>query len=118
MKHIGLDTHSTTTVAAVLNDHGRQILRKQIPTRELDLVDFMRSIAGLKMVALEESQLADFVTHVIEPYAIEVIRCQPQYNRLISESKNTCDEQDSQTLAELLYLNKLKSIHHPAWEYR
>lgn len=118
MKHIGLDTHSTTTLATVLNDRGRKILRRRIPTRELDLIDFMQSIPGPKRVALEESQLADFVTRVIAPYATEVIRCQPQYNRLISESEKKCDEEDSHTLAELLYLNKLKSVHHPAWAYR
>ncbi len=118
MKHIGLDTHSTTTLATVLNERGRKILRRQIPTRELDLIDFMQSIPGPKRVALEESQMADFVTRVIAPYATEVIRCQPQYNRLISESEKKCDEEDSHTLAELLYLNKLKSVHHPSWEYR
>ena len=118
MKHIGLDLHSTTSVATVLNDRGRKILRRQMPTREFDLIDFMRSVPGPKRVALEESQLADFVTRVLTPYVTEVIRCQPQYNRLISESENKCDKEDSHTLAELLYLNKLKSVHHPAWEYR
>jgi len=118
MKHIGLDTHSTTTVATVLSDRGRKILRRQMPTRELDLIDFMQSIPGPKRVALEESQMADFVTRVIAPYATEVIRCQPQHNRLISESEDKCDDRDAYSLAELLYLNKLKSVHHPAWEYR
>jgi len=118
MKHIGLDTHSTTTVATVLSDHGRKILQRRIPTREFDLIDLMRSIPGPKRVVLEENQLADFITRVIAPYATEVIRCQPQYNRLISESENKCDEADSHTLAELLYLNKLKPVHHPSWEYR
>ena len=118
MKHIGLDTHSTTTFATVLNDRGRKILRREIATRELDLIDFMQSIAGPKRVALEESQMADFVARAIAPYATEVIRCQPQHNRLISESEDKCDDRDSHSLAELLYLNKLKSVHHPAWEYR
>ena len=72
MKNIGLDTHSTTTVATVLSDHGRKILQRRIPTREFDLIDFMRSISGPKRVALEENQLADFVTRVIAPYTTEV----------------------------------------------
>ncbi len=118
MKHIGLDVHSTTTLADVLNDRGRKILRRRIPTREIDLIDFIRSIPGPKRVALEESQMSDFVTRVIAPYVEEVIRCQPQHNRLISESEKKCDEEDAHTLAELLYLNKLKPVHHPTWEYR
>jgi transposase len=113
-----LDTHSATTVATVLNDRGRKILRRQIPTREYDLIDFMQSIPGPKRVALEESQTADFVTRAIAPYVTEVIRCQPQYNRLISESEKKCDKEDSFTIAELSYLGKLVAVHHPEWEYR
>jgi transposase len=118
MKHIGLDVHSTTTVVNVLNDRGRSVLRREIPTREAHLVDLMQSIAGPKRAALEESQMADFIARVIAPYVTEVIRCQPQHNRLISGSENKCDAKDAEKLAELLYLNKLKSVHHPTWEYR
>ncbi len=118
MKHIGMDVHSTTTVATVLNDRGRKILRRQIPTREFDLIDLIQSIPGPKRVALEESQMADFVTRAIAPYVAEVIRCQPQHNRLISESEQKCDDKDSLSLAELLYMGKLKPVHHPPWEYR
>lgn len=118
MKHIGLDVHCTTTVVNILNDQGRSILRRQIPTKEVDLVDFMRSIPGPKRVALEESQMADFVARSIEPYVKEVIRCQPQHNRLISDSEDKCDPLDALRIAELLYLNKLKSVHQPSWVYR
>lgn len=118
MKHIGLDAHSTTITATVLNNRGRMILKRQIPTRESDLIDFFRSIPDPKRVALEESQVADFITRIIEPLVQETIRCQPQHNRLISSSENKCDDKDSHSLAELLYLNKLKPVHHPAWVYR
>lgn len=118
MKHIGLDVHSTTTVVNVLNDRGRSILRRQIPTREADLVDLLQSIPGPKRVALEESQMADFVARSIAPHVKEVIRCQPQHNRLISEGEDKCDKKDAEKIAELLFLNKLKSVHHPSWMYR
>jgi transposase len=58
------------------------------------------------------------VTRVLKPHVDEVIRCQPQHNRLISKSEDKCDETDSETLSELLYLNRLKRVHHPAEEYR
>ena len=118
MKHIGLDVHSTTTHATVLNNRGRKILQRQIPTRECELIDFIKSIPNPKRVALEESQVSDFVTRMLEPYTEEIIRCQPQHNRLISTSENKCDITDSYNLAELLYLNKLKPVHHPDWMYR
>lgn len=118
MKHIGLDVHSTTTLATVLNNRGRKIMHRQIRTRECELIDFIKSIPDPKRVALEESQVSDFVTRILEPYTEEIIRCQPQHNRLISTSEDKCDITDSYNLAELLYLNKLKPVHHPDWIYR
>ncbi len=118
MKHIGLDTHSATTMATVLNDRGQKILTREIPTRKSDLIRLMESIPGPKRVALEENQLADFITRLIGPYANEVIRCQPQHNRLISESEDKCDKQDSYNIANLLFLNRLKSVHHPSLQYQ
>jgi transposase len=118
MKHIGLDVHSTTTHITVLKNRGRKILQRQIPTKECELIDFLKSIPDPKRAALEESQMSDFVARILEPHVKETIRCQPQHNRLISSSEDKCDRSDSYNLAELLYLNKLKPVHHPAWIYR
>src|SRR5687767_633244 len=118
MKHIGFDVDSTATHISVFSERGREILHTRVATREADLVAFMMSVSGPKQVALEESQMADFVTRIIEPYAAKVIRCLPQHNRLISESENKYDRADARSLAELLYLNKLKAVHHAPWDYR
>jgi transposase len=118
MKHIGFDVDSMATHISVFSERGREILHTKIATREADLVAFMRSIAGPKRVALEESQLADFVTRTIEPYATKVIRCLPQHNRLISESEQKYDRADARSIAELLFLDKLKEVHHAPWIYR
>jgi transposase len=118
MKHIGLDVDSTTTHISVFSERGREILHTKIATREADLVAFMRSVAGPKRVTMEESQMADFVTRAIEPHVTKVIRCLPQHNRLISEAENKYDRADARSLAELLFLNKLKEVHHAPWKYR
>jgi transposase len=118
MKHIGMDVHCTTTQISVISDRGREIKRTNVATQEADLVAFLRNIPGPKQVALEESQMADFVTRILEPHVTKVIRCLPQHNRLISESEKKCDPEDAKALAELLYLGKLKSVHHAPWEYR
>lgn len=118
MKHIGFDIDSTTTHISVLNARGREILHTKVATREADLVAFIRSVSGAKQVALEESQMADMVTRMIEPHATKVIRCLPQHNRLISQSEKKCDREDARNLAELLYLGKLKEVHHAPWAYR
>ncbi len=118
MKHIGMDVHSTNIHISVFSDSGREIKHTHVPTREADLVAFVLSIPGPKQVALEESQMADFVTRILQPHVTKVVRCLPQHNRLISESEKKNDREDARCLAELLYLNKLKAVHHAPWEYR
>ncbi len=118
MKHIGFDIHSTTTLISVLNNRGREVLHTEVATRETDLVAFMMSVPGAKQVALEESQMADMVTRIVSPHATKVIRCLPQHNRLISQSEKKYDREDARNLAELLYLGKLKAVHHAPWGYR
>jgi len=118
MKHIGLDVHSTTTDACIRNDKGVIILRRRIATKAEDLERLMRSIKGAKRVVLEEDQMADWVARVLKPHAEEVIRCQPQYNKLISASEDKCDKMDAAALSELLYLNRIKRVHHPEEKYR
>jgi len=113
-----MDIDSTNTHISVFSDRGRELKRTHVATREADLVAFLMSIPGPKQVALEESQMADFVTRILEPHVAKVVRCLPQYNRLISESEKKCDPEDARCLAELLYLNKLKAVHHAPWDYR
>jgi transposase len=118
MKHIGIDVHSTTTDACVRNDKGVIILRRRIATKADELEQLMLSIKGHKRVVLEEDQMADWVTRVLKPHADEVIRCQPRYNKLITGSEDKCDKVDAESLSELLYLNRIKSVHHPDEKYR
>jgi hypothetical protein len=42
----------------------------------------------------------------------------PQHNRLISESEKKYDAEDARNLAELLYMNRLKGVHHSPWAFR
>jgi len=118
MKHIGMDVHNTTTDVCVRNGRGVVIRRCRIPTSKTELQKLVLGIAGPKRVALEESQSADWVTRVLLLGVDEVIRCQPQYNKLISSSEDKCDRRDAESLSELLYLNRLKRVHHPAMTYR
>jgi len=118
MKHIGMDLHSTTTDVCVRNGKGKIVLRRQIQTTQAELEEFIRGIQGAKRVVVEESQIADWVARVLKPHVEEVIRCQPRFNKLISESEDKCDKTDSEALSELLYLNRLKRVHHPELAYR
>ncbi len=118
MKHIGMDVHSTTTDACVRNGRGVIVLQRRIPTTQKELINFVAGIEGQKRIVVEEDQMADWVTRLLQPHADEVIRCQPQYNKLISGSEDKCDKMDARALSELLYLNRVKPVHHPEMKYR
>jgi transposase len=118
MKHIGLDVHSTTTDACVRSGRGVIILQRRIRTTQKELIGFITGIDGQKRVVVEEDQMADWVTRLLQPYVDEIIRSQPQYNKLISASEDKCDKMDAKALSELLYLNRVKSVHHPEMKYR
>lgn len=113
MKHIGLDLGRATTDVVVLNERGQEVLHRRVETREETLVEMMKSIPGEKRVVLEESQMADWVTRVLRPHVTEIIRSQPQHNRLISRAENQDDYLDALHLAQLLFMNQLKAVHHP-----
>jgi transposase len=118
MKHIGMDVHSTTTDACVRNGRGAIVLQSQIRTTQKELIDFVASIQGQKRVVIEEDQMADWVTRLLQPHVDEVIRSQPQYNKLISGSEDKYDKMDAKSLSELLYMNRVKPVHHPEMKYR
>jgi transposase len=117
MKPIGLDVHRATTDIVVLNGRGQENLRRRVETREDVLVEVMKSIPGEKQVVLEESQMADWVTRALEPHVTQIVRSQPQHNRLISQAENQDDYLDALHLAQLLYMNQLKAVHHPEARY-
>jgi transposase len=118
MKHIGMDVHSTTTYACVRDDRNRVLLSCNLPTRAAELEKLVKSIQGPKRVMLEEDQMADWVTRVLQPHVDEVIRCQPRHNKLISEAEDKCDRMDAAKLSELLQKGYFKRVHHPEMKYR
>ncbi|MBZ5497070.1 MAG: transposase [Acidobacteriia bacterium] len=117
MKHMGMDLHSLRTDVCVRNGKGVILLRQRIPTTKSELENLVIGIPGRKRVIVEESRLSDLVTRLLMGHVDEVIRCQPRFNRLISESEDKWDKTDAESLSDLLYLNRFKRVHHPRLTY-
>lgn len=113
MKHIGMDVHSTTTDICVVNSRGKEVLYRQVKSTKEELVGIIKSIRGSKQATVEESQMADWVARALMAHVDGFIRCQPRHNRLVSQSESQNDKLDARRLAKLLWLNELKSVHHP-----
>jgi hypothetical protein len=54
VKYIGLDVHQATTVAAVLDAHGKSVMECILETKSSTLLDFVRGLRGELHVTLEE----------------------------------------------------------------
>jgi len=55
--------------------------------------------------------VASWLYDLIQPHVTEIVVCDPRQNALLKVG-NKSDRIDARKLAELLYLNKLKSVYH------
>ncbi len=67
VKYIGLDVHQATTVAAVLDVHGKLVMESIIETQASTLLDFLRGLRGELHVTLEEGSWAAWLHDVLQP---------------------------------------------------
>ena len=68
--------------------------------------------ARKKLLALEESSLADWLYGALRDYVDELIVCDPRHNALISQSSHKDDREDAYKLCRLLRLGELKPVYH------
>ena len=61
ISYIGLDAHSATCTAVVVNEKGEILCRKTFPTTEAQLTAFFEGIPGVKHLTFEECHLAQWL---------------------------------------------------------
>jgi transposase len=111
--YIALDLHHSHTVIEAQTPSGGVQLQWDVPTEPSHLREAVKAVRGPKGVVLEEGPMADWAMRVIEPYAEEVIICDPRRNRLIARDGAKSDDIDAGKLAELYRLGALRAVHHP-----
>jgi len=107
MKFVGMDAHSKTCFFVVMNKRGKVVMRKRIDTNESNILDFVRSVKGPKKLAYEEGVLSQWLFILLNDKVDELVVCQPTEH---SGPKN--DEIDAGELADLLRVDRLKSVFH------
>jgi transposase len=113
MNVIGLDAHSASFTAAILNREGKLNLCLRRPTSEEHLIEVISKVQGPKQLVVEESHLAQWVKAVLEPYVDKLIICDPRHNRWIAKEDFANDRTSAIKLAELLRGGYIKEIYHP-----
>jgi transposase len=111
VKYIGLDVHQATTVAAVLDAHGKLVMECIVETKASTLLDLIRGLRGELHVTLEEGTWAAWLHDVLKPHVQRLVVCDPRKNALLKQG-NKSDKIDARKLAELLRADLLSPVYH------
>ncbi len=107
MKYIGMDAHSKNSYFVVLSRDGKVLYREKVETREDTILEFVRSIKGSKKLSYEEGVMSQWLYILLKDEVDELIVCQPPKSK---GAKN--DWLDAAEIADLLRVNRLKSVFH------
>jgi transposase len=112
MKFLAIDAHSQHCELAVLNEQGKLIQCRSIPTSERGLIDAVRSVTGPKKLTIEEGSMTGWLALLLKPYVDELIVADPKQNHWISKNEQKDDVGDATRLAQLLRLGVIKPVYH------
>jgi transposase len=101
MKYIGIDQHKDFCQATVMDDKGKILECKKIPSRAKDLRKFFRRYKGSKAV-IESNTVWEFIYETLSKLGIDVTLTNPLEVKAIAHAKVKTDKVDSKMLAHLL----------------
>jgi len=110
-KYIGMDVHTQSISSAVMNSVGKVVMESVIETKASTILQFIDGLRGDLRVTFEEGTWAAWLYDVQKPHVTEVVVCNPRKAALLKDGSKG-DRIDARKLAELLYMNRIKSVYH------
>ena len=110
-KYIGLDVHKESISIAVMNFVGKVVMECVIETKASTILQFIDGLRGDVRVTLEEGTWTSWLYDLLKPRVTEIVVCNPRKAALLKDGSKG-DRIDAHKLAELLYMNKIKSVYH------
>src|SRR5262249_27865030 len=110
VKDVGMDVHQAITVIVVLNPLGHLESHSKVKTKAENIRDFFRGLSGKVEVVFEEGTHSAWLHQLIKPLVASVTVCDPRHNKLIEEG-NKSDDDDAETLAQLLRIGAVKAVY-------
>jgi transposase len=109
--YIGLDAHSKTCTAVVVNERGEIVCRETFPTTEFNLVGFLNRLPeGVKHLTFEECHLAQWLYVTLHEHVDSLLVCNPVFVAKKAGAKT--DFRDALHLAQELRTGHLKAVFH------
>jgi len=110
-KYIGMDVHKESISIAVMNSVGKAVMECVIETKASTILQFLDGLRGDLRVTFEEGTWAAWLYDLLKPHVTEVVVCNPRKAALLKDGSKG-DRIDAHKLAELLYMNRVKSVYH------
>ncbi len=112
--YIAIDLHSNSSTIGYMNQEGKYIAQHQVETTVMNLVNQVVAIpAEVKLLTLEQSNMAFSMAEQLQDYVDELIVCDPRHNALIHRGENKNDSLDTMHLCTLLRLGSLRQVWRP-----
>jgi transposase len=111
VKYIGLDVHQESISIAVRNSVGKVVMEGVIETKASTILQFVDGLRGDLRRTFEEGTWAAWLYDLLKPHVTEVVVCNPRKNALLKDGSKS-DRIDASKLAEMLYMNNIKSVYH------
>jgi transposase len=108
--YIGLDAHSKTCTAVVINAAGKIATSVQFATSERNLLDFIKTVKKPRELAFEEQNLAHWLFLTTSDHVDKLVVAHPAH--LPKQRGAKGDFQDAVRLAEELRADRLTSVFH------
>jgi transposase len=83
-----------------------------VPTTIPALLEVLKSIAGRKVLIIEEGPMADWLCRNLRPAVDEMVICDPRRNKLICQDGDKTNRIDARKLAELSRAGMLRAVYH------
>jgi transposase len=110
-KYIGMDVHKESISIQVMNSVGKVVMECVIETKASTILQFIDGLRGDLRITFEEGTWAAWLYDLLKPHVTEVVVCNPRKAALLKDGSKG-DRIDAHKLAELLYMNKIKSVYH------
>lgn len=117
--YIGLDAHSKTCTAVVVDGRGKLISQAQFATTEKNLLEFMKGVKQPRKLAFEEMNLSQWLFVLLKDHVDDLAIAHPPHLPKQRGPKN--DFRDAVRLAEELRSEKISRVHHEdskLWDLR
>jgi transposase len=116
--YVGLDLGSSHCYQVVMNEAGKIIRSRPIPTCEQNLRVAFQGFDADLLVHTEAGELANWVCGIIKPLVKRVVVSHPRSLAWIAKDSRKCDKLDARKLADLLRSNLTHEVFLPETEAR